>query len=52
MTMTRQEIILGNARLVLADRVIERGWVAFVDGRIAEFRRGKRAAGSEDAGAT
>ena len=38
--MTRQETILGNARIVLADRVIERGWVAFADGRIAEFGEG------------
>ena len=48
--MTRQETILGNARIVLADRVIERGWVAFVDGRIAEFGEGSAPAGSEDVG--
>src|SRR5215208_3358011 len=48
--MTRQETVLGNARIVLADRVIERGWVAFVDGRIAEFGEGSAPAGSEDAG--
>src|SRR5438128_1902718 len=48
--MTRQEAILGNARIVLADRVIERGWVAFADGRIAEFGEGNAPAGSEDAG--
>ena len=48
--MTRQETILGNARIVLADRVIERGWVAFVDGRIAEFGEGSAPSGSEDAG--
>ena len=48
--MTRQETILGNARIVLADRVIERGWVAFADGRIAEFGEGNAPAGSEDAG--
>src|SRR5215208_908958 len=47
--MTRQETVLGNARIVLADRVIERGWVAFVDGRIAEFGEGSAPAGSEDA---
>ena len=47
--MTRQETILGNARIVLADRVIERGWVTFVDSRIVEPAR-KRAVGSEDAG--
>src|SRR5437667_2307272 len=48
--MTRQEAILGNARIVLADRVIERGWVAFADGRIAEFGEGTAPLGSEDAG--
>ena len=47
--MTRQETILGNARIVLADRVIERGWVAFVDGRIVEFGEGSAPSGSEDA---
>ena len=45
--MTRQETILGNARIVLADRVIERGWIAFVDGRIAEFGEGSAPSGSE-----
>jgi len=48
--MTRQETILGNARIVLADRVIERGWVAFAEGRIAALGEGKAPAGSEDAG--
>src|SRR5689334_3230397 len=48
--MTRQETILGNARIVLADRVIERGWVAFAEGRIAGFGEGNAPAGSEDAG--
>ena len=47
--MTRQESILGNARIVLAERVIERGWVAIADGRIAEFGEGRAPAGSEDA---
>ena len=47
--MTRQETILGNARIVLADRVIERGWVAFTDGRIAEYGEGDAPTGSEDA---
>src|SRR4029079_19377126 len=48
--MTRQETILGNARIVLADCVMERGWIAFVDGRIAEFGEGSAPSGSEDAG--
>jgi alpha-D-ribose 1-methylphosphonate 5-triphosphate diphosphatase len=46
---SKQETILGNARLVLADRVIEQGWIAFAEGRIAEFGEGKVPAGSEDA---
>ena len=49
MTSTESDTILGNARIVLADRVIERGWVAFADGRIAEFGEGDAPAGSEDA---
>ena len=46
---TKSEIVIGNARLVLADRVIEQGWVAVADGRIAEFGEGAGPAGSEDA---
>src|ERR1700756_718521 len=49
MTSTKSETLLGNARVVLADRVIEWGWVACVDGRIAEFGEGHAPAGSEDA---
>ncbi len=41
--------VLGNARLVLADRVIERGWVAMDGGRIAEFGEGQAPERSEDA---
>jgi alpha-D-ribose 1-methylphosphonate 5-triphosphate diphosphatase len=50
MTSMRPETILGNARIVLADRVVEQGWVALADGRIAEYGEGKAPAGSEDAG--
>jgi alpha-D-ribose 1-methylphosphonate 5-triphosphate diphosphatase len=50
MASTRQETILGNARIVLADRVIERGWIAFADGRIAGHGEGAAPDGSEDAG--
>jgi alpha-D-ribose 1-methylphosphonate 5-triphosphate diphosphatase len=46
----RSETVIGNARIVLADRVIDRGWVAIADGRIAEFGEGSAPAGSEDAG--
>src|SRR5882757_3362305 len=49
MTSTKDETVLGNARIVLTDRVIERGWIAFADGRIAEFGEGSGPAGGEDA---
>src|SRR6202165_3759573 len=49
MTSTKDETVLGNARIVLADRVIERGWIAFADGRIAEVGEGNGPAGSQDA---
>src|SRR4029079_1764615 len=51
MTSTGSETVIGNARIVLADRVIERGWVTFADGRIAEYGEGSAPSGSEDAGA-
>ena len=44
------ETVIGNAKIVLADRVIDQGWVAIVGGRIAEFGQGKAPVGSEDAG--
>jgi alpha-D-ribose 1-methylphosphonate 5-triphosphate diphosphatase len=34
-------LILSNARLVLADAVVENGWVACVDGRIADIGEGR-----------
>src|SRR5216684_3955428 len=49
MTSTKDETVLGNARIVLADRVIDRGWIAFADGRVAEVGEGDGPAGSEDA---
>jgi alpha-D-ribose 1-methylphosphonate 5-triphosphate diphosphatase len=45
-----QQTILGNAAIILADRVIERGWIAIADGRIAGFGEGEAPTGSEDAG--
>src|SRR3981189_3738232 len=48
MTTTTDEAVLGNARIVLADRVIERGWIAFADGRVADVGEGNGPAGSED----
>jgi alpha-D-ribose 1-methylphosphonate 5-triphosphate diphosphatase len=49
MTSTWDETVLGNARIFLADRVIERGWIAFADGRVAEVGEGDGPAGSQDA---
>jgi alpha-D-ribose 1-methylphosphonate 5-triphosphate diphosphatase len=50
MISTKSEVLIGNARVVLADRVIEHGWVACADGRIAEIGDGAAPRGSEDAG--
>jgi alpha-D-ribose 1-methylphosphonate 5-triphosphate diphosphatase len=50
MTAEKSETVIGNARLVLADRVIERGWVACAGGRIAEIGEGDAPGGHEDAG--
>jgi alpha-D-ribose 1-methylphosphonate 5-triphosphate diphosphatase len=41
-------LVLANARLVLADRVIEAGWIATEDGMIAELASGRPPAGAED----
>src|SRR6201997_3518022 len=49
MISSKSDTVIGNARIVLADRVIERGWIAFVDGHIAEAGEGDPPAGSEDA---
>jgi alpha-D-ribose 1-methylphosphonate 5-triphosphate diphosphatase len=49
MSPTQSETVIGNAKIVLADRVIKRGWVAFADGRIAGYGEGDAPAGSEDA---
>src|SRR6202046_4645449 len=50
MTSTRSETVIGNARIVLADRVIEHGWITFADVCIAGYGEGKAPAGAEDAG--
>jgi alpha-D-ribose 1-methylphosphonate 5-triphosphate diphosphatase len=47
---TKSETIIGNARVVLADRVIEHGWVAIASGKVAEIGEGDAPAGSENAG--
>jgi len=47
--MTAPEIIIGNARIVLAERVVDHGWVRVVDGCIAEFGDGDGPSSHEDA---
>jgi len=47
--MTESTFLVTNARLVLADHVIERGWVAAVDGRIAEIGEGNAPERGDDA---
>ncbi|WP_244434654.1 alpha-D-ribose 1-methylphosphonate 5-triphosphate diphosphatase [Afipia sp. P52-10] len=42
------DTVLGNARLVLSDGMIERGWLAFANGRIAEFGEGDAPGASLD----
>jgi alpha-D-ribose 1-methylphosphonate 5-triphosphate diphosphatase len=49
MTSTKFDTVIGNAAIVLADRVIEHGWVAISGGRIAEIGEGKAPRASEDA---
>jgi len=49
MTSTQSDLVIGNARIVLVDRVIGRGWVAFANGRIAEVGEGDAPGASEDA---
>jgi alpha-D-ribose 1-methylphosphonate 5-triphosphate diphosphatase len=49
MISTKSETVIGNARIVLADRLIERGWVACAGGRIAEIGEGDAPGGYEDA---
>lgn len=44
----KSDFILANARVVLADAVIERGWVAVADGRIAEVGEGAPPERGED----
>jgi len=49
MGSSNSEIVIGNAKVVLADRVIEHGWVAIARGKIAEIGEGAAPAHSEDA---
>src|ERR1700736_4090751 len=41
-------LVLANARLVLADRVIEAGWIAVADGMIVSLGADHPPAGAED----
>jgi alpha-D-ribose 1-methylphosphonate 5-triphosphate diphosphatase len=41
-------LVLANARLVLADRVIEAGWIAVADGMIADFGADRVPVGAQD----
>ena len=41
MTQNQKDHLFTNARVVLADRVIDRGWVAIVDDRIVEIGEGQ-----------
>ena len=43
------DMIITNARLVLRDQVIERGWIALAGGRIAEIGEGRAPERAEDA---
>jgi alpha-D-ribose 1-methylphosphonate 5-triphosphate diphosphatase len=47
--MSPTDTIIGNARIVLVDRVIERGWIALADGRIAGIGEGSAPSGHGDA---
>lgn len=42
------ELLLANARVVLADRIIERGWVAAIDGLVVEIGEGRAPERGED----
>lgn len=44
------DLLFTNARIVLADRVIDNGWVALADGKIAEIGEGKAPERGEDFG--
>lgn len=44
--VVEDELVLSNARIVLADRVLDRGWITISGGRIAEISEAKPPAGS------
>ena len=47
---TNFDVVMSNARVVLAERVIEHGWIAIVDGYIAEVGEGAAPGVSLDMG--
>src|SRR5271169_503910 len=49
-TAAPSALTLANARLVLADEVIEAGWIVAENGMISDFGRGGAPAGAEDMG--
>jgi alpha-D-ribose 1-methylphosphonate 5-triphosphate diphosphatase len=49
MTSTKQGTVIANAKIALADRIIDRGWLAIADGSIAEFGEGDMRSASDDA---
>ena len=49
MTSTKSETVIANAKIALADRIIDRGWIAIVDGEIAGFGEGDMRSASDDA---
>src|SRR6266581_4647252 len=46
--MMNEPLILANARLVLADRIIENGWIFAAGGAILDFGHGRPPARAED----
>src|SRR5438046_1068875 len=50
MTQEQNDMLIANARIVLADRVIENGWLACASGKIIEIGEGKAPERGEDAG--
>src|ERR1700738_3434799 len=50
MKQEQNDMLIANARIVLVDRVIENGWLAWADGKIVEIGEGQAPERGEDAG--
>jgi alpha-D-ribose 1-methylphosphonate 5-triphosphate diphosphatase len=50
MKQEQDDMLIANARIVLVDRVIENGWLAWADGKIVEIGEGQAPERGEDAG--